>query len=42
MIKWEMPEIRRFRGKINALAEFPITKESMDKQTDTRKSSSGN
>lgn len=37
-----MPEIRRFRGKINALAEFPITKESMDKQTDTRKSSSGN
>lgn len=42
MINWEIPEIRRFRAKISAVAESPTTKESMDKQTETPKSSGGN
>lgn len=42
MTKWEMPEIRRLRGKINVVAQFPTTEESRDKQTDTLNSSSGN
>lgn len=42
MINWEIPEIRRFRAKISAVAESPTTKESMDKQNETPKSSGGN